>query len=245
MSITSPAKFCANVLIQSLPRLTSSDWKRIHLLRHAETDWNTIGKLQGGGYDMELNDTDIVQAGKAANVLKQIQLILERDQRESQAVVSTIQLVVSSHLKRSAHTSDIIYEELIQTITQQTFSLDQTTNGIIRKKLKEFGEMKFGRYEGLLTIPSSPNTELDSFKEHQRKMVSDPTLRWPGHGGESVEDVINRLERGLQMIYQQYPTVSCICIVGHGKVNKILLQHLVPLALSALNQNRAMVVSTY
>lgn len=63
----------------------------ICLVRHGETDWNRIGKLQGHT-DIELNATGIQQANACAEFLKQ----------------TDYELVLTSPLKRAKQTATII-----------------------------------------------------------------------------------------------------------------------------------------
>lgn len=65
----------------------------ICLVRHGETDWNRIGKLQGHT-DIELNTTGITQANACADFLLQ----------------SNYELVITSPLKRAKKTATIIAE---------------------------------------------------------------------------------------------------------------------------------------
>lgn len=68
---------------------------KIILVRHGETDWNKINKLQGGGSDIELNSTGISQAELTAHRLK--------DEK--------IDVIYSSPMKRALKTAEIIAKE--------------------------------------------------------------------------------------------------------------------------------------
>ncbi len=65
---------------------------RVILLRHGETDWNRVMRIQGGASDTPLNDTGRRQAQKAGRALANQQ----------------ISAVYSSPLKRAAETAGII-----------------------------------------------------------------------------------------------------------------------------------------
>lgn len=65
------------------------------LVRHGETDWNSLGKLQGRS-DIPLNNTGISQAEECRDVLKE----------------SHWDVIVTSPLKRAKETTDVINKEL-------------------------------------------------------------------------------------------------------------------------------------
>lgn len=65
---------------------------KLILVRHGETHWNKNGLVQGGGSDIELNDTGLEQARKLANFLKN----------------EPIAAVLSSPLQRAVATAEVI-----------------------------------------------------------------------------------------------------------------------------------------
>lgn len=64
---------------------------KIYLLRHGETDWNRIGRVQGRE-DVPLNETGRLQAEECARVLKN----------------TAARIIVTSPLSRAAQTAEII-----------------------------------------------------------------------------------------------------------------------------------------
>jgi broad specificity phosphatase PhoE len=76
-----------------LPTLPENS-RRIYLLRHGETNWNAEGKIQGGGFDIPLNENGRAQAMAAARALEDIPL----------------SLIASSPLSRAAETADLLAE---------------------------------------------------------------------------------------------------------------------------------------
>lgn len=69
---------------------------KIILIRHGETDWNKLGKVQGNT-DIELNDNGRKQAEKVALTLKKLSFNIEK--------------IYSSDLKRALGTANIINEQ--------------------------------------------------------------------------------------------------------------------------------------
>jgi uncharacterized phosphatase len=65
------------------------------LVRHGETDWNSLGKLQGRA-DIPLNNIGILQADECREVLKS----------------SKWDVIITSPLKRAKETAEIINKEL-------------------------------------------------------------------------------------------------------------------------------------
>lgn len=125
--------------------------KRIFLLRHGETDWNAAGRVQGGGYDLDLNANGQQQAQLLAQELADIPL----------------DVIASSHLKRAQQTADIVHEHQHRDAT--------------RLILDGFGEMRFGEYEGVALRGPNSNEEITQrYKEHNERMKLDGTISWPG-----------------------------------------------------------------
>jgi broad specificity phosphatase PhoE len=105
-SMVAAAPYCDNATLASEqhtntnapPRLSSwlpplpDNSRRIYLLRHGETEWNVLGKIQGGGHDIPLNDNGRKQALAAACALDDL----------------PIGVVASSQLSRAAETADIL-----------------------------------------------------------------------------------------------------------------------------------------
>lgn len=68
----------------------------ICLVRHGETDWNKVGKIQGHT-DIELNENGIRQAYACAEYLNN----------------APFELIITSPLKRAKQTAEIIAEKRI------------------------------------------------------------------------------------------------------------------------------------
>jgi broad specificity phosphatase PhoE len=179
----------------SLPPLGDTS-QRIYLVRHGETDWNARGLIQGGGFDIELNDTGRQQAALVGEVLADL----------------PITAVVSSHLMRASETADIVHTRF---------------PGAKRLVLHEFGEMRFGSFEGLaIRGPKATAQTIEKLKILKEKMRRDVNQRCPG-GGESTAEVETRAKQGLTKIFKEISEEHRhIVIVAHGRTNKVLLASL-------------------
>jgi broad specificity phosphatase PhoE len=81
------------LLSSVVPPLPESS-RRIYVLRHGETEWNAKGKIQGGGFDIPLNENGRTQAMAVKKAMEDIPLTL----------------VASSTLSRARETADILRE---------------------------------------------------------------------------------------------------------------------------------------
>lgn len=203
---TSPS---TSFLAQRLPPLMEGS-KRIILVRHAETDWNTRGLIQGGGFDVELNEDGHAQAQVLADELHHAFGDVGLD------------VVVSSHLARSEQTANIVSQAFLQGGAAAT---RKTPVRIINHK---FGEMHFGNFEGLAIRGPECNDETRArFHDMGAIMHENKDVSWPG--GESFHDVERRALAGLQQVLCGFADAQHVCIVAHGRFNKILLMALLGL----------------
>ena len=120
-SLSTVAAPSTKPLADYLPPLENGS-QRLYLCRHGETDWNVQGRIQGGGYDVPLNDNGRRQAQLLAAALHDVKL----------------DVVASSDLERADETADMIYRS-------QAY---RRPRRIISGKLKE---MRFGDdWEGVV-----------------------------------------------------------------------------------------------
>ena len=190
----STSSFVSSKLL--LPELPT-DSKRLYLLRHGETDWNKLGKMQGGGFDIHLNANGIDQASSAANELRHLPL----------------ELIASSHLERASKTADMVH------------ALHPSAVRMVRP---EFGEFRFGKFEGLALHGEHQNVEMKKeFDEANESIYEDMNYAWPGDDGESTGQVNTRMRSALEdLLLLKENNHRHICIVGHGRSNRVLLASL-------------------
>jgi broad specificity phosphatase PhoE len=159
--------------------------------------------MQGGGFDLELNENGKFQAQAIAEALRDIPL----------------GVLASSHLLRAKQTADHIYQQ------QQQHSLPH------RMILSGFGEMRFGEFEGLaLRGPECTKEITQTYQYYNDRMKQDKSIAWP-KGGESLQDVEQRAVQALREILQYSSdkdddsgaAIQHLGIVAHGRTINILL----------------------
>ncbi|OEU15045.1 phosphoglycerate mutase-like protein [Fragilariopsis cylindrus CCMP1102] len=163
--------------------------KRVYIIRHGETNWNVKGKIQGGGFDIPLNENGKLQALKAAEFLKDV----------------PFDLIASSSLSRAKETADIIYTHQVahynnarmttkSITTKSTMCLisddskvmNYTTTKNVAPPLPKriiddgFNEMSFGEFEGL----SYTN---ERFQIVKRNVANDPMFPFPSRSKQNID----------------------------------------------------------
>jgi broad specificity phosphatase PhoE len=125
--------------------------RRVYLLRHGETDWNKAGKIQGGGFDIPLNENGRNQARSAASALDDIPL----------------SLIASSPLSRAAETADML-----------THGRDGYYERVLVPGLTE---MSFGEFEGFPRRRADVCPDLKArYHRIDSECNEDPTKAFPG-----------------------------------------------------------------
>lgn len=119
-----------------------------------------------------------------------------------------LDVVASSHLDRADETADMIYRS----------QLHRRPRRIVSGKL---GEMRFGAdWEGVVW------RERESAFQQVNDMINkDQNLEWP-NGGESTQEVANRAKHAILHQVLDADTIHQACCVAHGRVNRILAEHL-------------------
>ena len=138
----------------------------IYYIRHGETSWNALGRLQGT-QDIPLNDLGRLQAAHAGNILAGL---FARDGREKSSLG-----FVASPLIRARATMELVRGSL--RLPHDGYALDD--------RLREIG---YGQWEGS-TLPEMQRRDPDLFAKRQTEKwtVSPP-------GGESYVDVQTRMQ---------------------------------------------------
>lgn len=213
---TSTLPDTASAFLSALPPLLPGR-KRIYLLRHGQTDWNARGLMQGGGFDIPLNDNGLEQARCAAEALSGVNL----------------DAVASSHLIRAVQTADVLHA--FQSEARRDESLSSAAAPPSRVVMEEFGEMRFGVLEGnAIHGPEATDETRLRFSELNDAMAEDGHLTWPGEGAESTYEVEARARRGLEKFLRRFSgddddDGGCemhLAVVAHGRHNKVLLASL-------------------
>jgi broad specificity phosphatase PhoE len=164
------AQSCSSLrLADYLPPLKEGS-RRLYLVRHGETDWNRAGKIQGGGFDIELNENGRRQAQLVAEEMKGL----------------PIGVVASSHLKRASETADVLHR--VAAINSK------------RTIHSGFGEMRFGEFEGIAHRSPEIDPELkDRFLRANKEISTNLDAKYPGDG-ESTRDVQKRFLAAINAV---------------------------------------------
>ncbi|MEP6840004.1 MAG: histidine phosphatase family protein [Bradyrhizobium sp.] len=138
----------------------------IYYIRHGETSWNALGRLQGV-QDIPLNDLGRRQAAQAGNILADL---FARDGREQSSLA-----FVAGPLIRARATMELVRGEL--KLLPAGYALDD--------RLREIG---YGKWEGS-TLPEMQVADPDLYARRQTEKwtVSPP-------GGESYVEVQARMQ---------------------------------------------------
>lgn len=195
-----------------LPPLPANT-RRVYLVRHGQTDWNAAGKMQGGGFDIPLNSMGKLQAAAAAECLADVPL----------------DVVASSSLARAHATAEAIF-----------------TKHPVAARVSDarFAEMRFGGFEGQIVKGKGADPSVTrAYAKVKQQQAADQGVKWPavvegirgggGEGGEgssageSTHDVAVRTREGLESLMASSGSDAVhVCIVAHGRVNRVLLASL-------------------
>ena len=152
----------------------------IYYIRHGETSWNALGRLQGT-QDIPLNDLGRQQAAHAGNILAGL---FARDGREKSSLG-----FVASPLIRARATMELVRGSL--RLPHDGYALDD--------RLREIG---YGQWEGS-TLREMQLRDPDLFAKRQTEKwtVSPP-------GGESYVDVQTRMQDWYASVAADTVTVA-------------------------------------
>ena len=153
----------------------------ILVTRHGQTDWNVLGKIQGQT-DIELNDVGRQQA-------EEIGKLIENE---------TINLIITSPLKRAKETAQIINKKLNVKIIEDCRLM----------------ERNFGQSEGLTKNDTRQlkvnNLEINDIWNYNKNIEF--------NGMETMYDFCNRIYKFLDDVIKRYKDKN-ILLVTHGGVS--------------------------
>lgn len=197
-----------SLLSSKLPPFQEDNCRcRIYLIRHGETDWNEQGKIQGGGYDIPLNETGKRQAHEVSKLFGAGAVSNNTDgvSNLKQGILLPADLIVSSHLQRAHETADIIYNAYTNngndanTTDNDNGSVAATYDGVPRRHVETgFGEMRFGILEGVSIRSIRNKINRNSYNEEDQyllqvyetcktNMLHDWTYKYPSGGDSNVD----------------------------------------------------------
>lgn len=157
---------------------------KLIFVRHGQTDFNLQGRPQGQEMDIPLNETGINQVEAA-----------------SEFVPTDIDFIISSPLKRTKQTAEIL---------NKTLSKPIEFNDDIK-------EMSFGSLAGKLWEEIEAETgDMDIQQRHK-----DLQFDYREYGGESIEDLKQRLLKFVTETKDKYPDKK-ILVATHGGVIRTL-----------------------
>lgn len=123
--------------------------------------------------------------------------------------------ILANFLKNENFT-EIYSSELSR--TYETASIIAEFHGLQIKKIKEFNEINFGKFEGLTFDEIS-----EKFGQEVVERYLKDTLNFKFPNGESFRKFYVRVLKGINFILSKYNENDNILIVSHSGVNKIFL----------------------
>lgn len=124
----------------------------ICLVRHGETDWNALGKLQGRT-DIQLNKTGIIQAEECSEFLKSSQW----------------DVIITSPLKRAKQTAEIINENLNVPLIEMKDFLERDYGDaegmVLEERISAFPDKSYPNQEDRLTLNNRIMTGIQEINQ--------------------------------------------------------------------------------
>ncbi len=186
--------------------------RKFWMIRHGETDWNTLYRRLQGHTDIPLNNNGIAQAQQLGSLLghnaEQVGLPLS-------PLHQTHLQFISSDLSRAYKTAQLIAENLIS--STNIIDADILTDPNLR-------EVNLGEAEGL-TYEQVDAKWSAEFREHWGSNIEQyENLFYPG--GESRKQVRERILSSLKKHLQEQDTQKNLIFVSHGFAIRSLVYHL-------------------
>ena len=155
---------------------------KIYAIRHGETDWNKLSKIQGIT-DTELNETGINQAKEAAKQIKEY----------------NFDLILSSPLKRAAKTAEIVSNGKVPVCYREEL-IERCFGDYEGSTLKDFNmsrcyDYKLNTDENNLESLNDLITRVNSLLDEIKNTYSDKKVLLVTHGG--ILRVINAYFNGI------------------------------------------------
>ena len=166
---------------------------RLYIIRHAETEYNKLGLIQGSEVDSELNEVGRKQSELFYNFYKEL----------------NIEKIYVSGLKRT-----------LQTVSR---FID---NGIPYEKINDFNEISWGVNQG-------KNDDLEEYKSLTDSWKNGE-LDKKFNNGESPNEMVIRVMRGVEMIVKENFASVLICI--HGRALRVILSKIIDNDLSKMDK---------
>lgn len=182
---------------------------RLIFIRHGQTKWNNLGRFQGRS-DIELSETGLQQAEELANNF----------------MVSDIDVVISSPLKRAYETAEIL---------AKAYSVPLHIE-------EGFQEISFGLWEGKTYDEIYQNwpTEIEQMFSHPAELIIPE--------GETFLSVQERAMATIDRIRRQYEGKTVV-IVAHGGILRTILAKFLHMPLDYIwtvrQDNTAVNIITY
>lgn len=124
----------------------------ICLVRHGETDWNALGKLQGRT-DIQLNETGIIQAEECSEFLKSAQW----------------DVIITSPLKRAKQTAEIINKNLNVSLIEMKDFLERDYGDaegmVLEERISAFPDKSYPNQEDRLTLNNRIMTGIQEINQ--------------------------------------------------------------------------------
>ncbi|MEQ8169246.1 MAG: histidine phosphatase family protein [Candidatus Eremiobacterota bacterium] len=182
----------------------------IYLIRHGETIYNKEGRFQGQS-NIPLNEMGREQAKKVARRFED-QFIQSGENFTS---------IYSSPFDRTMDTANAIGEKL----------------HLIPRKLPSFKEINMGEWEG-----QTRNEVMERYKDKDgvsflKKWYEDPVNN-NIPGGETVQQVYNRVTAGLNEIVKNHKPDDNIIIVTHGGPISVVACHVLKESLKEVSKKK-------
>lgn len=191
--------------------------KKIYLIRHGQTHWNSLGKTQGQEADIKLNDVGIKQSIQTGKYLKKFRF--EKNM-----------CIVSSPMKRASKTAELIAQQLDMNPSNITYlaELMEVKKGTLSGMTWDDSLVKqFRKFENLELekIIDPIEREIIQSCENNGKFYDDLIKKYslPISGVESHSEIVKRVLKIVEFI--QKSSCESIVLVSHSGFLHIFLQH--------------------